>query len=241
VSFSDYSEYYPTSLLWEFGNGSSDTGSNVTHAFGTGMFDVSLIASNSFGSDTIIKTIFIDSVDSDFILPDDTIDIDVHHLYINTSYGSNAWEWDFGDGGNSTDEFPYHTYTSPGIYQISLLATNTSTGCLDSIIKTIVVLSPNATGITPDVLSVIKVAPNPTTGMIFIQYGLESNSNLYLIIKDVLGQDVFAKEIEVNSSGYDEIDLTKYPKGIYFVNLSKLNSSNQDGLNEINTYKLIVE
>ena len=30
------------------------------------------------------------------------------------------WEWDFGDGGSSTDQNPLHTYQSPGIYTVSL-------------------------------------------------------------------------------------------------------------------------
>lgn len=36
-----------------------------------------------------------------------------------------AWNWDFGDGGNSADQNPLHTYTQAGIFNISL---TTSTG-----------------------------------------------------------------------------------------------------------------
>jgi subtilisin family serine protease len=35
-----------------------------------------------------------------------------------------AWEWDFGDGGSSTDQNPQHTYTVPGIYDVTLDATH---------------------------------------------------------------------------------------------------------------------
>ncbi|PWB71292.1 hypothetical protein C3F09_08005 [candidate division GN15 bacterium] len=31
-----------------------------------------------------------------------------------------AWTWAFGDGGTSVDQNPLHTYTSPGIYMVSL-------------------------------------------------------------------------------------------------------------------------
>ena len=99
----------------------------------------------------------------------------------------------------------------------------------------------NTTGVFADRQSVINISPNPTTGRVFIQYGLESTSKLYLVIKDLLGQDVFLKEIEVNTKGYEEIDLSKYPKGIYFVNISKLNNSNENDLSDINSFKLVLE
>ncbi len=33
-----------------------------------------------------------------------------------------SWSWDFGDGGTSTQEQPTHTYTEPGLYEVSLTA-----------------------------------------------------------------------------------------------------------------------
>lgn len=38
----------------------------------------------------------------------------------------NAWSWNFGDGNTSTQQHPSHTYASPGIYNVSLTATNTN-------------------------------------------------------------------------------------------------------------------
>lgn len=35
-----------------------------------------------------------------------------------------AWDWDFGDGGMSTDQNPSHTYSSFGTYTVTLSATN---------------------------------------------------------------------------------------------------------------------
>ena len=31
-----------------------------------------------------------------------------------------VWDWDFGDGGRSTEPYPEHTYTAPGKYTVSL-------------------------------------------------------------------------------------------------------------------------
>jgi len=35
-----------------------------------------------------------------------------------------SWSWDFGDGGTSTSQNPVHNYTVPGVYTVSLIATN---------------------------------------------------------------------------------------------------------------------
>ena len=44
-----------------------------------------------------------------------------------TSSGSpTSWAWDFGDGTGSTEQHPQHTYTSPGTYTSTLVASNVS-------------------------------------------------------------------------------------------------------------------
>lgn len=35
-----------------------------------------------------------------------------------------SWQWNFGDGGTSTDQDPLHTYTAPGTYTVSLTVEN---------------------------------------------------------------------------------------------------------------------
>jgi len=42
------------------------------------------------------------------------------------------WDWDFGDGSSSVQQNPSHTYASPGVFQVTLIVTNTS-GCKDTI------------------------------------------------------------------------------------------------------------
>ena len=60
VSFSDESINNPTSWLWDFGDGSSSTEQNPSHTYnGIGLYNVSLTASNEYGSDTETKTDFI--------------------------------------------------------------------------------------------------------------------------------------------------------------------------------------
>ena len=44
--------------------------------------------------------------------------------FTNTSQGSSSYEWDFGDGFISTEEFPKHTYADNGDYPVKLTVRN---------------------------------------------------------------------------------------------------------------------
>jgi len=52
----------------------------------------------------------------------------------------NAWHWFFGTGDTSNDENPVHTYFSPGVNYVQLIATNTW-GCRDTVEKPVTVLA----------------------------------------------------------------------------------------------------
>ncbi|MEA3444127.1 MAG: LamG-like jellyroll fold domain-containing protein, partial [Bacteroidota bacterium] len=65
VEFADLSTGNPTSWLWDFGDGASDTLQNPVHIYQTaGIFNVSMVASNSNGSDTAIFQNYIEVIDS---------------------------------------------------------------------------------------------------------------------------------------------------------------------------------
>lgn len=51
-----------------------------------------------------------------------------------------GWHWIFGDADSSASEFPTHSYTTSGIYTVTLIVTN-SVGCSDTISKTVAVTS----------------------------------------------------------------------------------------------------
>jgi YVTN family beta-propeller protein len=59
--------------------------------------------------------------------------------FIDFSKNSAEWNWDFGDGNNSTDQNPVHTYSTAGSYNITLKAINENG--TDSIIENIAILA----------------------------------------------------------------------------------------------------
>jgi len=60
VSFTDISANLPTSWAWNFGDGGTSTMQNPSHTYSsTGAYTVTLVATNAFGSDTEVKTNYI--------------------------------------------------------------------------------------------------------------------------------------------------------------------------------------
>jgi gliding motility-associated-like protein len=49
---------------------------------------------------------------------------DANIRFINTSIGSVAWQWFFGEGNGSSAENPNHLYEEPGVYPVTLTAYN---------------------------------------------------------------------------------------------------------------------
>lgn len=64
----------------------------------------------------------------------------------NLSMDADTYLWDFGDGVQSTDSLPSHSYFMPGNYNISLTVTDLSSG-LDSTINKSISVSGNTTNI----------------------------------------------------------------------------------------------
>jgi Zn-dependent metalloprotease/plastocyanin len=60
IAFRDLSTESPTSWAWDFGDGNTSIQKNPTHTYTqNGTYDVELISSNSFGSDTLVKTTLV--------------------------------------------------------------------------------------------------------------------------------------------------------------------------------------
>ncbi len=128
VSFYDLSTNDPTAWDWTFDGGdpdNSDEKDPVVIYYDAGVYDVSLVASNSGGeSEEELKEDFI-TVNA-VAIPEFTYEIfndnEVH--FTNTSQLATVYSWDFDDGDESEEENPIHTYTSDGTYTVVLYASN---------------------------------------------------------------------------------------------------------------------
>lgn len=98
-------------------------------------------------------TITVVRPNADFEISSHTLFEDLPITFQNTSSGSVSYEWDFGDGQQSTMVHPNNTFDTPGDYLVTLIATN-EIGCKDTVSKPITIQEeywvyvPNA--FTPD-------------------------------------------------------------------------------------------
>ncbi len=123
------------SWYWDFGEGSVSNLENPENLFvNVGGFDVELVGvdtNNCFASE--LKNIIVKP------LPTPIFDVDHYTgcvpqcmLFFDYSIAPldtiNIWNWDFGDGGTSTDQAPQYCYEDPGTYDVTLSLT-TVNGC----------------------------------------------------------------------------------------------------------------
>lgn len=111
---------------WNFGDGATSSATNPTHTFSEiGNFDVSLTVTDAIGCSSTFTA-------EDFIIINTTLNVDFSSSLTTVCAGNSieftnlsdavvgTWLWDFGDGSTSSAFEPTHTYTSAGIYTVSL-------------------------------------------------------------------------------------------------------------------------
>lgn len=135
IDFTDQSTGSPTAWAWDFGDGGTGSVQNPSHTFNiSGVYDVLLTASNPGGGDDELKVDYITVYappEADFSADDTAVQVGQVVQFADLSTGvpslwQPTYDWDFGDGSDSTDQNPTHSYTSPGTYIVSLTVTSPS-------------------------------------------------------------------------------------------------------------------
>ena len=137
VAFTDISIGPPKAWLWEFGDGASSTEKNPIHTYATpGLYSVMLWIENEEGtSSSITREHYISaseagpSIIADFTAGTTSglVPLTVKFRALSSGHPT-MWRWDFGDGQSSMSANPEHTYSTPGVYTVSLTASSKAGG-----------------------------------------------------------------------------------------------------------------
>ena len=133
VAFTDLSTGNVQALLWNFGDGSFSTEPSPVHVYATpGDYDVSLTALGFGGQDLVTRAGLV-AVDgpggpgaptADFTSDRTAGNVPLPVQFSDRSGGDvTGWQWSFGDGSTSNLANPLHTYTTGGIFTVSLNVT----------------------------------------------------------------------------------------------------------------------
>ena len=140
VTFTDLSIHTVTNWEWDFGDGNTSNDQNpINNYILPGDYTVTLIITGPGGTDTLIKTNYIDAnfitPTANFIGTPTTGVAPLEIVFTDLSADSiNSWNWDFGDGESSYFQTPAHTYVNAGTYTVSL--TVSGPGGSNEMIKT---------------------------------------------------------------------------------------------------------
>lgn len=134
---SQRAEFY----YWDFGDGTTSTEEEPSHVYNeVGEYDIILVTSNSLGcADTLVQNIFIEpfhpEVDFTYEPPTGCRPLTVQFRNLSRFAEPGTYRWSFGEGeGVSTEENPTYTYYEPGLYTVTLEASN-SLGITERTIK----------------------------------------------------------------------------------------------------------
>lgn len=172
------------SYNWAFPGGgpSTTTSTNPTISYpNPGSFSADLTVTNSFSgcSTTATTPLNLTNYQADFSLPDSDCSGETFNFTDNSTAGTNQWLWSLSSGeGGTTQNLSIPVNTS-GDITVTLLATNTNTGCSSSISKILSVkplpqpdftLTPSLS-CSPIIVNFTNNSPNNTNDIYTWDYG----------------------------------------------------------------------
>ena len=186
VRFADRTDT-ATRWHWDFGDGNTSNQQNPTHSYSAeGDFSVSLIATNQYCSDTLVKPQFIKLTPPFPSITGVVKDCNNRGTLTlkQASVGAKKWEWNFGDG-SATETYTTeklevtHTYTKSGVYKVYLYTSNDQCTTFDTMYVSVLVkqkplITANKTSLCGSDTVNITV-----TGLDPIQYYYEPNRQTY--------------------------------------------------------------
>lgn len=125
------------SYFWNFGDGNYGNTQQVSHLFtSSGNYPVRLIAINRCSKDTMTLPIVVNPLPPVNFEPSTYITCGTEPIvFKNLTPGAVLSNWIFGDFMGSADYNTVHSYSDPGVFLVTLEATDLVTGCYNSITK----------------------------------------------------------------------------------------------------------
>jgi hypothetical protein len=155
-----------------------------------------------------------------FTVSADMLDLDTGDgtvIFSDDSENGSSWFWNFGDGATSEDQSPEHTYSSPGVYLVTLTVQGAD-GCT-SVASQQITVEGTATNVReidvndPSIL----LFPNPAQQQVTVRHSFPAGSELQICMVDAFGRQV-QYLTDLRSAGSEiSLPLEQVPDGIYFV------------------------
>src|SRR5690554_1455622 len=219
-------EYY-----WTFGDGSSAYNMLPNYSYGTnGNFTVSLNIwepGNGACSDTTYQNIQVNDssacqLNSSFTTSTDTSN-NVIHFYPDIYNPNYDYFWDFGDGQTSTFHSPNHSYSSNGMYTVTLTVNFDSCQSVDT--TYIPMLSANLVN-NEGSNSEVNIYPNPTSDFLTIDFNTLNSEKIQISLIDMNGKLIKQEFFTPNKGkNHKQINVQTISQGMYQLVLREKNGT----------------
>jgi gliding motility-associated-like protein len=145
VYFYDTSKGNVDTYGWDFGDGDGSTDSVARHQYkDTGWFKVTHVVVYRGCMDSVTHYIYVAPPVPriNYTYPCPPKDREVFHFDDTNSILATSHIWRFGDGTSSTQDTVSHRYTTLGDYRVTLVVSNSNSGCTDSTSTVVHVIDP---------------------------------------------------------------------------------------------------
>jgi PKD repeat protein len=221
VQFSGKNVVGVSAWSWAFpgGNPSVSTLPNPRVVYDTpGSYDVILTITNSAGTSSVKQDSLIKVSTAPKAIFDFKATLNVVEIF-NRSTGADKFVWNFGDGTTSNEANPVpHTYYRNNNYIISLLAQNASCASATERQVPIFSLTPtNDLNTEPALMGGVKIFPNPTDGLLYLDFKNVEKIDFQMVISNIQGQVI--RNQKLSKELLQTIDMNDLTKGVYFLTI----------------------
>jgi len=215
LDFTDQSGNNPTAWQWTFGGGvpATSTSQNPTNiCYNTpGSYDVTLIASNASGSDTLVLQNYV----TVFPTPPFPSITQVGYTLTSTSATTYQWQLNSIDIPGATNQS--YTVLQSGFYTVLISDSN---GCVNSASIKVTI-----SGIDEVSDANVSIYPNPSSGSFIVEFsGGIMAGEVSIDVMNMLGQKVFSSQrsrpIGTSPDYKKEIDVSSITPGVYFLEIN---------------------
>jgi hypothetical protein len=133
--------------------------------------------------------------------------------FTDNSVGASSWSWNFGDGNNSTQQNPTHTYGANGWYNVCLTVTSTE-GCENTTCDSVFV---SGIAIDDALAGKIDLYPNPATTAISLRQDGSLSGVLAVAIYNLQGAEVMRKDWNTQASTTLTLPVADLATGTYML------------------------
>lgn len=198
----------PYQIEWDGPTGSQSGDSAILTE--PGMYTVEVIDTIGCSGSREIAILEDDCLDDAIVSYNKVTPFEVHFSVEFSKSSAIDFRWEFGDGNESTETNPVHTYAEEGDYDLRFIWGNeysTDTVSLDIEIIT--------TSLSASPFPAVRVFPNPASGKVSIA-GLPVGARIALY--DMNGKEIYNVDKETRSQ--HQLQLSDVPPGMYILSIT---------------------